>query len=223
MNIALILAAGEGQRFNSKKPKQFFKVNGLPMIEYSLSIFEENDFVDKIIVVTNPINKKYFSYEKYKKICAIIPGSETRQQSSFEGLKYIKQHYENCALVIIHDADRPLLEEKIVNENIKYAQKYNSAVTVTNCLDSIVLSDDSNFASRYLDRNKVFLVQTPQTFNFSLIYSAYLKNITNLASFTDDSSIFSTISRVKFVKGDAKNFKVTSRDDFKRLKNYFYH
>lgn len=225
MNIALIMAAGSGSRMqNANEPKQFVLVNNKPLLIYSLETF--NKMVDAIIIVTSleyaeKVNElcKQYNIDKLK---AIVTGGDLRQHSVLNGLRAIKDNYPDDSVVLIHDAARPLVSEKIINDNIDAVKKYGAAVTVIPATDTTLLSDDGEFISSSLKRSSVYQAQTPQSFILKEILEAHLSAVKEDAFATDDASLFNKYNKkpLRMVFGDKRNFKVTTEEDLLILKNY---
>lgn len=224
MNIALIVASGTGSRMHLNIPKQFYKIDGKEILYYTLKVFENNKNIDYILVVTSldyiETVKNIINKYQLKKIKFIVEGGSTRQESVFNGLKYLKEHNVNDNdLVLIHDGVRPLVDDEIIDENIKCALKNESCITAIKSIDSIAYSEDTLTIKNNLNRDNIYLIQTPQTFKFSLIYNAHLASNNDLAS--DDSSLVRKINhQVYIVKGNKRNIKITTQDDLDLLKYY---
>ena len=224
MNIALIMAAGSGTRMqNANEPKQFIRVNEKPLLVYSLETF--NKVVDAIIIVTNKdyINCVQVLCQTYNinKVKDIVIGGATRQESVINGLKAAKAIDEN-AVVLIHDAARPLVSEKIIKDNIAAVNEFGAAVTVIPATDTLHLSNDGEFVSSSLKRNEIYQAQTPQSFIVKDIFEAHLLAKQENFIATDDASLFNRYNKkpLHMVMGDKRNFKVTTEEDLLILKNY---
>ncbi len=218
MNIALIVAAGSGKRMKGlDKPKQFTLVNGKPLLIFTLEAFDRNENVDSIVIVANT---KYFSEimemcnkYKIKKIMYIVPGGKTRQDSVYNGLLGCGATAND--IVLIHDAARPLISQKIINDNIEACKKYKAVETAIKVSDTIVKSADARTIKGLENREELLQVQTPQTFKYSLILKAHQnarKRMTTPS--TDDATLaFQEGKKVHVVPGDKLNFKITTNDD----------
>lgn len=219
-NIALILAGGTGSRMGSEIPKQFLTLsNSKEIIVMSIDAFESVKEIDKILIVchANYLDKlkKLIDKQHYKTPVSIITGGNTRQESSFIGLKALKKEFNNDDIVLIHDAARPFVSKRIILENIKTAKTNGACTTVIPTQDTLIYSNNGNEALYIPDRSKMYSVQTPQTFRLSLIYNAH-KNVNKETVFTDDSGILLTQDvQVSLVIGDKKNIKITSYEDIK--------
>ena len=224
MNIALIMAAGSGSRMqNANGPKQFIRINEKPLLIYSLETF--NKVVDAIIIVTNKdyINCVQVLCQTYNinKVKDIVIGGATRQESVINGLKAAKAIDENV-VVLIHDAARPLVSEKIIKDNIATVNEFGAAVTVIPATDTLHLSSDGEFVSSSLKRNEIYQAQTPQSFIVKDIFEAHLLAKQENFIATDDASLFNKYNKkpLHMVMGDKRNFKVTTEEDLLILKNY---
>ena len=226
MNIALILAAGSGTRMgNTEKPKQFLLLYGKPLMIHTIEAFENHNDIDAIVVCTN---KEYIDqvmvwckqYDLFK-VKAVVAGGDTRQQSVFNGLNEIKKIIKSDDdAVIIHDAARPLISYKIIDDNIEGCKKYGAVDTVIKASDTIVQSADSATITNIPNRNELYQGQTPQSFKFSLIYNAHLKAMNGeIKNVTDDAKlVIESGHPVHLVNGSTQNFKITTFDDLMLLK-----
>jgi len=207
---ALIVAGGYGSRMNITFPKQFLKLGDIPILMHTLKVFFSYDNNIKLILV---LPEDQISY--WKNLChkydfyiehTIATGGNTRFHSVKNGLEKIN----DSGIVFIHDGVRPLVSR----ETIKNC--YNTAIVRGNALPVIKPSEsirevlgDTNKA---VDRNHFYLVQTPQTFDVTLIKNAY--NFDYDASFTDDASVLeSTGVKINLVNGNRENIKITYPED----------
>ena len=146
MNIALVLAAGSGTRMNNAQPKQFMLVNNKPLFLYSVEAFQSNKDIDAIVIATN---EEYIELVKdyakdLNKVISVIKGGETRQQSVYNGLKEIEKNIRNQKdLVLIHDSARPLVSQRIIDENISLGRQFGAVDTVVAASDTIINSKDN--------------------------------------------------------------------------------
>lgn len=220
MNIALILGAGNGTRMgNVSTPKQYLNINGKPLIVHTIEAFQAHDKIDLIVIVTG---KKYIdNVTEYvnvfnlNKVKYIVEGGSTRQESSFNGLKKIKEFATDNDLVLIHDAARPMINSRIISDNIEVANKYSAAITVIPSTDTIVISKDHQIMDEVPLRENLYKAQTPQSFQFKLIYEAHdwaLKN--NIIDASDDCQLVKRKGfNVHLVNGETSNIKITTFDD----------
>ena len=225
MNIALVLAAGSGTRMNNEQPKQFIVVKDKPLFIYSVEAFQKNKDIDAIVIATGA---EYIDYVQNKceqllmsKVKSVIAGGDTRQESVYNGLKEIEKVINSRKdLVLIHDSARPLVSQRIIDENISIAKQYGAADTVIPVSDTIVKSEDKETLSEILNRSELYQTQTPQTFEFDVIKNAHEKAIKEkVPNVTDDCKLAMLFgAKVYFVRGDKFNFKVTTPEDLELFK-----
>lgn len=226
MNVALILAAGVGSRMgNADKPKQFLLIYGKPLMVHTIEAFENHDDIDVVVIVTN---EEYLDQVKVwckqydlSKVKAVVAGGDSRQKSVFNGLTAIKDIIKDeHDIVTIHDAARPLISYRIITDNIEACKKYKAVDTVIKASDTIVKSEDSARIADIPNRSELYQGQTPQTFDFSLIYNAHLKSMNGeIKNVTDDAKlVIASGHDVYLVEGSKQNFKITTFDDLMMLK-----
>ena len=209
-NTAIILAGGTGSRMKNKTPKQFLLLNKKKIFEYSLNILLENKNIHQIILVCHKdwINKINLKHKNIK----IVPGGNNRTESVLLGLKNCST---DCKKVVIHDAARPFISKIIINKGLSYLNRYQAAVPFIEIKDSII---ETNKSIKYLKRNNLKIIQTPQFFLYNNIFNAY-KN--NQSIFTDDLSLvlnFKQNISYKLFTGSENNFKITTMYDYKLAK-----
>lgn len=220
--VAIVLAAGSGSRMMSDVKKQFIEIAGKPMLYYSLDTFQKS-FIDEVILVTakediefckNEIVKKY----GFNKVKCIVEGGKERYNSVMHGLKMIRE----CDYVYVHDAARPLIDIETLERLQKNVEEYGTAVAAVETKDTIKIVDNENFVISTPSRNTVWIVQTPQVFEFSLLRDAYERlslRFKNIAAddirITDDAMVVEnfTTSMVKLIKGSYMNIKITTPED----------
>lgn len=233
MNIAIILAGGSGSRMGkTQMPKQFLQLHNKPVLAYSLITFNNCKNIDKIFVVCSNeykdlLYKIIYEYKITKFENFFNPG-RTRSESSWNALIGIKQTIKNIenSVVLIHDGARPLVTNKIIEENIQTARDFDVCETVLPCSDTIIQSLDNCTNTKTLNRNQLFTVQTPQSFKFDLIYSSYYKYFNSYEvekkELTDDISCIQLYEskKIYLIEGDKKNLKLTTPQDFIFLESF---
>ncbi len=208
---AIILASGSGERFLGEKPKQFVKLAGLPVLVHTLKVFEYNNKIDDIVVVTNEENIdlvwEYSSTYNLKKIQKVVAGGKTRQESSKIGLECC----ENTDYVLIHDGVRPFITDKIINDLVEALKKHRAVDTVISSADTIVKVDENDFIKEIPNRNLLRRGQTPQAFEYNLIIEAHKKALEDdVLNSTDDCGlVLKQGMPVYTVPGDEQNIKIT--------------
>ena len=218
-NIALITAAGKGTRLvGFGLPKQFIRINGKPMLVYSLEAFNKCDLIDEIYIITS---KEYIEEVKklshqygINKLKDVVEGGQTRQQSVYHGLIAIKNHDgQDEDIVLIHDAARPLIDESIIKDNIQACLEFDAVETAIPATDTIVKSSEGKIVDEIPNREGFYQVQTPQTFRLKLILDAH-KRFESLKIATDDAQLVHNFGKsVHLVEGNKKNLKVTTIED----------
>ncbi len=220
---AIIVAGGEGKRFGSDIPKQFVKLNENPVIYYSIRFFESLNIITDIIIVCHydwiSQLEDWISEWQFRKIYRIVIGGKLRQDSVWEGLKAAADI--NTKIILIHDAARPFPPEKPVLKAVETAENGLGAILATPAIDTVKEADKNNFVFHTLDRNKIWLAQTPQVFPFQVIFDAFSSAINENKEFTDEGSILENYNHpVKLIPGDKRNIKITQKEDIEIAKIY---
>lgn len=214
---AIVLAAGKGTRMNSKIQKQFLEVEGKPVIYYSLKCFQESPLIRDIILVTGEESLSYckeeivkrFGFSKVKKVTA---GGKERYDSVYAGLCAC----DNTDYVLIHDGARPFVTEEILERTCFAVKETGACVVGMPAKDTIKISDRNKMVESTPAREKVWLVQTPQAFRYSLIKESYESiRCKDMSGITDDAMIVEQESGVKvaLVHGSYENLKITTPED----------
>lgn len=212
---AIIPSAGLGKRMDGIK-KPYIELEGKPILAHTLEIFQHCQSVNNILVVTAKGDEEYCAVDVIKtysidKVTDIVAGGETRQDSVFNALQKLSS---NTDMVIVHDAVRPFFTEAMIIESIEQASKYGSAVVAVPVKDTIKEADKDGIVQRTLDRQKLWAIQTPQTFKYDLIFQAHLKARDNGIQATDDASLIEQMGlKVKLIMGSYENIKITTPED----------
>lgn len=222
MIYAMILAGGNGTRMKSDLPKQFLLLNNKPIIIYSLEHFLLNKSIDKIIICcpngwTNYTEDIIKNYIDNTLAIDIIEGGKSRSETLMNGCNFISEKYgiKSDDIIITHDAVRPFINQRIINENIKYTKKYGVVSTVIKASDTIFESNDSNTISNIPIRDKLYHAQTPQSFNLKKLMSVYQSLTDNeLNSLTDGCKAFFLRNQpIYLIDGEPSNIKITTPFD----------
>ncbi|NMF06886.1 2-C-methyl-D-erythritol 4-phosphate cytidylyltransferase [Clostridium beijerinckii] len=221
MVSAIVLAGGRGKRMGYIQSKQYIDLNGAPILYYTLKQFIENDLIDKIILVVPEDEKDYCKREvlnKYGlKIDDLVSGGNERQESVYNALEKL----EKSDIVLIHDGARPFVSQKIINDAVEYAKRYKAAAPGVMPKDTIKIKDSNNFSVDTLVRSELVAIQTPQAFDFNLIYECHKEIKKRCISVTDDTSVVELLGhKVYIYEGDYKNIKITTPEDL-ILAEYF--
>lgn len=212
---AVIPASGRGRRLDRPYNKVFLPLAGKPMVARTLSVFQNCGAVGEIVLVVNEDELDQASDlvrdHALSKVTCITPGGIVRQDSVRNGLGQISP---DSAMVIIHDAARPLVTEDIIIASIDAAAKSGAAIAAVPVIDTIKTSPDGRCVSGTPDRSQLYAVQTPQTFDRRLIESAYQRAYADGYVGTDDASLVERLGEpIAIVPGSYENIKVTTPPD----------
>ena len=215
MNGVVIVAAGTGSRMNMGINKQFIKLEGKEIIAYTIEKFYNNSNIEDIVVVVKEDESEFFKKEildKYNfKNIKIAYGGKERQDSVYNGLKLLD---EKCDVVLIHDGARPFVSDKIIDKSIEEAKEHKAIVVGVPVKDTIkVIDNDKNIVDTP-NRNVLWAVQTPQTFDYNILIDAYKDAFKNKFYGTDDAMLVERIGyKVKMLEGSYNNIKITTQED----------
>ncbi len=210
----VILASGSGSRMKSTIPKQYLLINNISLLEINIEKFFDLPYLSYLIVVISKKHFKFYKDIKYKyNNVFFIEGGNSRQKSAFNALNFLKKF--SCNYVMIHDAARPFISKKLIDNLYNKLQKVKTAVVpVVKIQDTIKLCE-KNKVTKDINRDNLFLTQTPQLFEYKTLYKAYLQNKKILDNFTDDAQIFAkSTSIIHTVKGEIDNTKITTNKDW---------
>ena len=217
---AVILAGGSSQRLGGSSTKQMLDVGGIPVVVRSLLAFEHTPEINEIIVVAK--SDELGLYEDFKKKYAItklkkaVAGGDTRQRSAAKGFSVIS---EKSRYVAIHDAARCLITPSEISAVCDAAYVYGAATAASQVTDTVKLADKNGFIEKTVDRDRVWMAQTPQIFDANVYRAALAVCERDGVAVTDDNSMAEYINRpVKLVKCSKNNLKITTREDVERVR-----
>lgn len=227
-NIALIIAGGSGQRMGQAVPKQFLSVNEKPVIIYTLENFERSELITGIVVVCidgwQHVLEAYAKQFGIKKLIKIVKGGESGQHSIYNGVKAIKETFGDDTCVIIHDGIRPLVDESVIKSVIEVCYKYGNGVTSLPYNEQIFVVKDDISTDKYIPRETLRRVSTPQAYKLGELADAYKTAIERNIGFSASSytnTMMADLGKVLyFAKGSDKNIKLTTPGDFEIFKAY---
>ena len=230
-NTAIILAGGKGLRVGGDVPKQYLLSEGEPMVMRSLRVFEASEVIDSIVLVVDEAHLDY-GLEMVKahgltKVKRIVSGGKERYDSVYNGLLACESggglsgsSHEQPSYVFIHDSARPFITEDVIARTYDAVRECRACVAAVPAKDTIKIADESGLVEATPPRNRVWIVQTPQVFDYELLMEAYsIVKAQGMAGITDDAMIMerSGLSRVRLVMGDYANVKVTTPEDLRLL------
>lgn len=215
--VCIMLAGGKGKRMGGKVSKQFLLLEDKPVLYYSLKAFEP--YVDEIILVAAFGEEEYCRkeiIEKYniKKVSAVVTGGEERYLSVYEGLKSVRKEPETY--VLIHDGARPFVSSETINKVVECVKEKKACIAAVPSKDTIKIGNSAGEVVDTPDRSNVWVVQTPQAFEYDTIMEAYTKAIeSGRTDITDDSMVMEFFGQLKvhFVMGQYDNIKLTTAED----------
>ncbi len=223
MNVALIFAGGSGTRMNAKaKPKQFLELNGKAIIIHTLEYFEEHPEIDAICIVCIESWMDYLKdlLQRYfiKKVCWIVPGGATGQESIRNGVESIHKDCgkpDDC-VVLVHDGVRPLISGKLISDNIQCVRLNGSAITVAPAVETIVTADADICVQNIYDRSRCHLARAPQSFFLNELYDVHKKaQAEGISDMIDTASLMKRYGHSLYmVDGPVENIKITTPLDF---------
>lgn len=225
-NIAIIIAGGSGKRMGLDVPKQFVNVKGKPVIIYTLEAFENLPQIDAIEIVCikgweNTL-RDYIKKYNISKVKWVIEGGSTGQESIRNGVFNLKEELESDDNIIIHDAVRPMLDEEIILDVIAKCNIYGNGISSMPYNEQIFIKDDDISTLKYIPRETLRRMVTPQAYKFELIYNAYKeafeKNIGISGSSYANTMMVELGHRLYFAAGSDKNIKLTTQDNLQIFK-----
>lgn len=228
MNVALILAGGNGSRTQQDVPKQFMNVYEKPLIIYTLENFQRHPDIDGIAVVCldgwHEVLKAYARQYQITKMKWVVSGGKDGQESTGRGIEALKGICKEEDIVLVHDGIRPFLTPEVISDAILTCQKKGSGLSAVRCQETIVRTEDGLSGDKNIGRQEIMRVQTPQAYRYKKALWAYeeaaRRGITGEVYI--NTLMLHLGERVYFSKGTEKNVKITTIDDlevFKALLN----
>ncbi len=223
MNTAIILAGGTGTRLGSDIPKQYIEVAGKPIIAYCLETFFAHEMIDAVQIVADEMWHEYISKHilsnKFKEFST--PGA-TRQLSIYNGLCDVKKYSSDDDCVIIHDAARPLVSAEMITNCFKVLEQHDGVLPVLAMKDTVYFSEDGKCISQLVDRSKIYAGQAPEAFKLGKYLAAneaLMPEKILAINGSTEPAIMAGID-VAIIDGDEKNFKITTKADLDKFKEY---
>ncbi|MBE5946951.1 MAG: 2-C-methyl-D-erythritol 4-phosphate cytidylyltransferase [Lachnospiraceae bacterium] len=228
MNVAVIIAGGSGHRMGQDIPKQFINVYDKPVLIYTLESFQNHPMIDAIEVVCiegwQDILWAYAKQFNIDKLKWVVPGGGSAQESIRNGVYNLKEHCSDKDNIIIHDGIRPLVDVDVLNDVIDKCNEYGNGVTSLPYNEQIFVIDDEISTTKYIPRETLRRVSTPQAYKFDKLVWAYEK------AFAEEIGIYGSSytntmmvelgEKLYFAKGSDKNIKLTTKDDLEIFKGY---
>ncbi|MFH1349483.1 MAG: 2-C-methyl-D-erythritol 4-phosphate cytidylyltransferase [Pseudomonadota bacterium] len=215
--VAIIPAAGTGLRMGSQRAKQFLDLNGRPLLAVTLEKFQECAVVDSIILVAPSYSLDYCKNDiverfNLSKVQQIVAGGESRQDSVRLGIEASQGNY---GLVLIHDGVRPLVDKDLIYKAVAAAKESRAVIAALHAEETVKEVDEVGLVIKTHDRQRLWLVQTPQIFRYQDILTAHHRAAQEeWKGITDDAFLVEKMGiPVKVVEGSEYNIKVTTPRD----------
>jgi len=228
MNVAIIIAGGVGSRMKMDIPKQFIHIYGKPVIIYTLEGFQKHPEIDLIEVVClegwEETLRDYARQYGITKLKWIVPGGATGQESIRNGVYNLEGELKGDDIAIIHDGIRPMVDSGVLSDILRVCRRHGNGVTSTPYNEQIFVKTDEFTTRRYIPRETLRKVATPQAYRYDLLLRAYKR------AFAEQIGIFGSAytntmmvdlgETLYFAAGSDKNIKLTSKDDLELFKAY---
>jgi 2-C-methyl-D-erythritol 4-phosphate cytidylyltransferase len=224
VNIALIIAGGLGLRMNQDIPKQFLCVYDKPVIVYTLEAFQHHPLVSSIVAVCingwHDILHAYAKQFGISKLENIVSGGDTGQESIQNGLMDIHTRHKDDTVVLIHDAIRPMVSEKIITDCINTCKLHGNAITVIPCSEAMLLTQDGHTSDKHISRDALKRTQTPQAARLGTLLAAHREALANgiANSIATCTLLVELGEKLHFCQGAEKNIKLTTLEDIEIFK-----
>lgn len=228
MNIALIIAGGSGRRMGQDIPKQFVNIYNKPVIIYTLQSFQAHPKIDfiELVCITGwqDIVKAYAKQFSINKLKLIVQGGNTVQESIRNGVYNLEKWCKNDDTVIIHDGVRPLVDEEVLSDVIVKCQQYGNAVSALPYNEQMFVVADDLSTKKYIPRETLRRVSTPQAYKYGKLYWAYHKAFKEKIGIYGSAYVNTMMvdlgEKLYFSAGSEKNIKLTTKEDLDLFKAY---
>lgn len=213
----IILVAGNSTRFGTGKDKNLEMINGKTVFSYSLNAFDENKYIDDIIIAINETNlrkiERIVETENISKNFKLVIGGDSRKNSVLNCIKAT-----NSDIVIIHDGARPMIKQEYINKCIESMKDISGVTIGVKSKDTIKVTDDNNIVIDTTKRSNTWIIQTPQCFDRNILLKMH--NIYKNEDVTDDCMLLEKGKyKVKIIEGGYTNIKITTYEDIDILRN----
>ena len=228
MNIAIIIAGGSGTRMGQSIPKQFINVYDKPVLIYTLESFEKHPQIDAIEVVCidgwHDVLWAYAKQFNITKLKWIVAGGKTGQESIRNGVYNLEDKCKKDAIIVIHDGVRNLLDEEILTDFSLNCDKYRNRVSSMPYNEQIFIIDDEETTTKYIPRETLRRVVTPQAYKYKMLdeayHEAFEKEIGIYGSSYTNTMMVELGKKLYFAAGSEKNIKLTTKDNLELFKAY---
>jgi 2-C-methyl-D-erythritol 4-phosphate cytidylyltransferase len=223
--VALILAGGSGTRLGADIPKQYIEVYGRCVISYCIERLSCHEKIDRIQIVAQAqwhekIKECLEAYDKNGKFRGFSVPGRNRQLSIYNGLSDMKEYVDNLDVVLVHDAARPLLSERMITNCLEAIRGYDGVVPVLPMKDTVYQSADGKKISALVKRSEIFSGQAPEAFRFGVYYEANRRLLPDTILTINGSTEPAVMAGLDMIMiaGDEDNFKITTKEDLERFR-----
>lgn len=228
MNIAIILAGGVGSRVGADRPKQFVEIWGQPVVYYTLERFQQHQEIEAIEVVCLVEYLEYMQdllkENDFSKVKWLTPGGDTFQQSVINGINNLQDKIGDDDIVLIHYAASPFVSADIISDGIKVAKEKNNCTSATPCFLLMGSNDDGQKSTRWIDRDKLMQLNSPQCFKYGYVKELYAeaqdKGLLDKVEPHTTSLMYALGKTIYFSKGNQTNIKITTKEDLALFAGY---
>ena len=209
---AVILVAGNSTRYGKGINKNLDVIQNKPILSYSLKAFNDNKYIDDIILVARneeiEVMNGIIEKQKITKPIKVVKGGKTRQESVYNAIIET-----NSDIAIIHDGARPMIKQKYIDECLESMSKYVGTTVGVKSKDTIKIANEDNEIIETTERKNTWIIQTPQCFDRRILLNMHEKYRDD-DSITDDCMLLEKDNyKVKIISGDYSNIKITTSDD----------
>jgi 2-C-methyl-D-erythritol 4-phosphate cytidylyltransferase len=214
--VAIIPAGGFGKRMQGRLSKQYLPVDGKPILSHTLNIFQLSPDIDDIVLITpeedvQAVRQMIVEPWRISKVRHVLAGGKQRQDSVRNGLAVIG---DNVDIVLIHDAVRPFISGDVIHLVVREAEKWGAVTVGMPVKDTVKRVDQGGWILETLNRQVLWMTQTPQAFKRSVIQEAYRRADEDQFYGTDDASLVERMGfRVKMIEASYENVKITTPED----------
>ena len=228
MNTALILAAGVDPAFQMDIPKQFVVVENIPVIIYTLQVFQLHPQIDQIIVsCLHGWKEMVVAYAKQfniSKLAQIVEGGADAQESSWKGIEWLTEYSEDQDIVVVHDAIRPLVTDDLISDSIRVCREFGMGVAAVRSMDTIMLTQDGETGRESISRYDFRRIQTPQAYRLGYLREMHQRAMKEqLSHSVDNNSMIAKLGEtIHFSKGSDFNIKINTVEDVEMFKALYH-
>ena len=222
--VALIPAAGSGQRMGGALPKPYLRLGTREILAQTLAVFEAYSVIDAVWVIAAPeycafCQRAIIEPYGFQKVKGVVAGGATRQASVWQGLQRVAAQAD---VVVVHDGVRPLLPERLLQDTLCAAVVHGAAIAAVPLKDTLKRVTETGLVEATIPRHRLWRVQTPQAFHSRLLHEAFLYAQRHGIEGTDEASLVEALGRrVQVVPGDENNVKITTPDDLRFAETFF--